>query len=361
MNSEQVQRSIEDMFRKRVSKDASIHNAYLSVHSDKLGIQMGVAAGASNGVPAHPDQRFYIASISKLFASTLFGIFVEKGLLSFEDPISSYLETDLLQGLHVYKGVDYTQEIRVKHLLNNTSGLHDMMEDTPKQGKGIVDLLFDEPDRTWTPRTVLEWAKQNLTCHFPPGQGFHYSDTGYHLLGLIAEKAAGMTYHEALRRYIFEPCGMEHSSFAHYSEPAKTSEHPIARLYGRGVDITEHRSLTLLFAGGGVISTMADLHKFMRALVQHEILRAETLESMKQWRKLFLGIDYGYGLMNIKTIPIFMPQRYNAWGNAGSTGTFMFYHPATDSYLVGALNHMGYSRKSFMLMLKTIDRLLKCK
>jgi D-alanyl-D-alanine carboxypeptidase len=359
--NQQVQQSIEELFRKRVRKDARIHNAYLSVQSEKLGIDLNIAAGSTGDVPAHPNQRFYIASISKLFASVLFGKLVESGLLTFDDPISAYIEPDLLEGLHVYKDVDYTAEIQIKHLLNNTSGLHDIMEDKPKQGKSLIDLMFDETSRTWTPRTVIEWAKQHLTCHFPPGQGFHYSDTGYHLLGLIVERVTAKPYHEALRHYIFEPCGMIHSSFANYSEPMEPSEHPMARLYGRGVDFTEYRSLTLMFAGGGIISTTADLHKFMRALVRHEIIQAETIEAMKQWEKFFLGIDYGYGLMNIKTVPIFMPQRYNAWGNAGSTGTFMFYHPATDSYLVGALNHLRYSRQGLMLMLKTIDKLVKCR
>lgn len=360
MKKEQVQAAIADFFRGKVQKDQYIRNAYLRVHSEKLGIDLSLAEGSTSGMPAHADQPYYIASISKLFAAVLVGILVEQERLSFEDPISLYVEPDILHNLHRYKGVDYTQEIRIKHLLSHTSGLHDFMEDRPQHGKPMTDLIFDQPNRDWTPRGVLHWAKEHLTPHFPPGKGFHYSDTGYHLLGLIVESVTELPYHEALRAYIFEPCGMVHSSFAHRSEAMVKSEYPLARLYGRNsIDITEYRSLTIMFAGGGVISTTADLLAFMKALVQQEILREDTMERMREWSKFFVGMEYGYGLMRIKTVPLLMPKRYNAWGNAGSTGTFLFYHPATDSYLIGALNQFRYHAKAIRMMLRIVDKVVR--
>ncbi|KIL37099.1 beta-lactamase [Cohnella kolymensis] len=361
MEKEKVQSLITDYFRKRVRADANIRNAYLLVHSDNLGIDLRIAEGSSGSIPANPNQPYYIASVSKLFASVLVGILVEKGMVSFEDYISLYVDPELLRGLHIYKGKDYTHDIKIKHLLNHTSGLNDFMEDKSKQGKNMVEMMFEEPSRSWTPQEVIQWSKEHLESHFPPGKGFHYSDTGYHLLGLIVEKITTKPYHEALRHYIFEPCEMHHSSFANYSEPIEKSEYPAAGLYGRNIDILQYRSNTIMFAGGGMISTTADQLKFMKALAHGEILSEDTFNKMKDWAKFFMGIDYGYGLMNIKTVPILMPQRYNAWGNAGSTGTFMFYHPATDTYIIGGLNHLRYSRKGIMLMLKTIDRLTKAK
>jgi len=73
-----------------------------------------------------------------------------------------------------------------------------------------------------------------------------------------------------------------------------------------------------------------------------------------------LGIDYGYGLMNFRTIPLLMPKKYNVWGNAGSIGSFMFYHPAMGIYLIGNLNPFRYHRKCIKLMFKIIDILSKC-
>ncbi|MCM3763767.1 hypothetical protein [Neobacillus niacini] len=63
--------------------------------------------------------------------------------------------------------------------------------------------------------------------------------------------------------------------------------------------------------------------------------------------------------MNIKTVPVLMPAKFNSWGNAGSTGAFLFYHPATDAYLIGTLNQFGYGQKGIRFMLQLTDKLLK--
>lgn len=139
--------------------------------------------------------------------------------------------------------------------------------------------------------------------------------------------------------------------------------HNAYNLYGRSINVTNYRSLSIDYAGGGIVATSEDLLKFMKALVNHELIRENTFEKMKDWagffNLFFIGIDYGYGLMNFKTIPILMPKKYNVWGNAGSTGSFMFYHPEMDTYIIGNLNQFGYHRKGIKLMFKVIDMLLK--
>lgn len=357
MEKTKVQREIEHLLKKKVEKDSKIHNAYLRVHSEKHGLDFHLADGKES---IHSEQPFYIASISKLFTSVLFGQLVEQGFCSYEDKISKYLEADILQDLHIYKGKDYTNEIKIKHLLNNTSGLHDFFEDKPAKGKSIVELILDEPDRTWTPKEIIQWAKENMKTHFPPGEGFHYSDTGYHLLGLILEKITESPYHEVLSKNILEPLDMKHTHFSRM-KPLEDSPHEIAKLYILNTEVTNYESMrSMVFAGGGIVSTTGDLLKFMKALVHHQILDKETIEQMRgDCGKFFLGIDYGYGVMNIKTIPVLMPAKYNSWGNAGSTGTFMFYHPATDAYIIGALNQAGYGQKGIRFMLQVADKLLK--
>ena len=356
LDKAKVQMEMEQFFKKRVEKDPKIHNAYLRIHAEKLSIDVNLAAGEE---AVHAEQPFYIASISKLFTGVLIGQLVEQGLCSYEDKISQYLDAEILTNLHIYKGKDYTNEIKIKHLLNHTSGLHDFVEDKPLVGKSIPDLLVAEPDRKWTPLSVINWAKENMKNHFPPGEGFHYSDTGYHLLGFIIEKITGLPFHEVLRKNIFEPLGMKHSHFSR-TEPLEPSPYKVANLYMRDSDITNNESLGILHAGGGIVSTTSDLLKFMKALVNGQILKKETLEKMKNdWGKFFLGIDYGYGVMNIKTVPVLMPAKYNSWGNAGSTGAFMFYHPATDAYIIGTLNQFGYGQKGIRLMLQLADKLLK--
>ncbi len=360
LDREKAQFLVAKHFGEMVRMDRRIHNAFLMTHSDRLGIHLNMAEGKTGGVPSSRHQPYFIASVGKLFTSVLTGILFEHGLLSYDDPIADYLDAEVMEGLHVYKGKDYSREIRIRHLLNHTSGLHDYFEDRPKHGKPMLNLLLDEPSRIWTPREVIQWSKDNLKSHFPPGRGFHYSDTGYHLLGLIIEKITSSPFHEALRIHIFRPVGMGHSCLWQHSKPDVKSQLPAAELFVGDRNIADSASLSMDYAGGGIMSTSEDLLLFMRALVHHELIREDTFEKMKDWARYFPGIDYGYGLMNIHTVPLFMPRKYNCWGNAGSVGSFMFYHPRLDLYVIGTLNRFRYHRKGVKLVLKCIDVFSKC-
>ncbi|MBM7615850.1 serine hydrolase domain-containing protein [Alkaliphilus hydrothermalis] len=359
MNREKVLTLMEDAFRKKVKKDKNIRNAYLLVHSDKLGIHLDVSEGSTDGLSSNPQQPNHIASIGKLFTAILLALLEQQGKLTYEDSIIQYLETGISEGLHVYKGIEYSHQIKIKHLLNHTSGLHDYFDDKPKDTKPMISQILEEPDYFWTPQEVILWSKKHLTPHFPPGEGFHYSDTGYHILGLIIEKVTGLPFHQALTEYIFDPLNMKHTYLAHYSEPREKSPYPVANLYTKDINVIHYRSLSIDYAGGGIIAPTEDLLRFMKALTNFDIISKASFEKMKDWSKFSIGIDYGYGLMNFVTIPVIMPSKYNIWGNCGSVGSFMFYHPVMDTYLIGNLNQFRYHSKGIRLMLKMIDILHK--
>lgn len=363
MKKEEVKSLLEKVFMDVVRKDSKIYNAYMLIHSDNHNIHMNMAEGYTAGAPSEPQQPYHIASIGKLFTSVLTGILYEKGKISYEDNIIKYLEEDLWNNLHIYNGIDYSSGIKIKHLLNHTSGLHDYFEDKPKHGKSMLQIIEEEPYRIWTPQEIIRWSKKNLRCHFPPGQGFHYSDTGYHIMGLIIEKITGMPFHAALESYIFNPFNMKDSYLATHLNSVKGSTYPVADVYFNNINASDYSILKDDYAGGGIVAPSEDLLKFMKALVKHEIIKKYTFDKMKDWAGFFslsfMGIDYGYGLMSFKTIPVLVPKKYHVWGNAGSIGSFMFYHPATDTYFIGNLNHFRYHRKGIRLMFKAIDILEK--
>ena len=90
-----------------------------------------------------------------------------------------------------------------------------------------------------------------------------------------------------------------------------------------------------------------------------QLISAATLETMKNDSgKLYLGIDYGYGIWQFKTIPVLLPKKYNCWGCVGATGAFMFYHPGLDTYLIGNFNDSSYMRKGLKFMKNAIKKLL---
>lgn len=361
MLNEKAEVALENRFRKIIQRNHKIHNAYMLIHSEKQGIHLNIAEGKTGSTTAHPKQPYFIASVDKLFTSVLIGSLEEQGKLSYDDSIALYLKSDLLSNMHIYKGKNYTNDIKIKHLLNHTSGLSDFVEDRPNQGKPMIDRLLDEPSRSLSPQYIIQWSKENLTSRFPPGKRFHYSDTGYLLLGLIIEKLMEKPFHEALNDYIFRPLEMNNSYMLQHSEPAIKSKFPVADCYIHQINITQNKRLGIDDAGGRIVATSEDLLKFMKALVNYQLLRKETMEKMKDWAKFSVGIDYGYGLMNFKHVPILMPRKFNGWGNAGSTGSFMYYHPELDAYFIGSLNHFRYHRKGIVLIFKMIDTLLKNK
>jgi len=59
-------------------------------------------------------------------------------------------------------------------------------------------------------------------------------------------------------------------------------------------------------------------------------------------------------------VPLLMPRKFNSWGVAGATGSFMFYHPEKDTYIIGNFNDFSYERKGVRYMLlNVINRLSK--
>jgi len=124
--------------------------------------------------PVKPDQLFQIGSISKSFIALSLLKMAEDNRLRLDDAV-----TDLLPDLPLAKAPRFT----VRNLLNHTSGLPD---DAPLFPRGM--------DGLW--------------CGFPPGGAMSYSNTGYRILGLIAEKIDGRPYAETIRERVLKPLGM---------------------------------------------------------------------------------------------------------------------------------------------------------
>jgi D-alanyl-D-alanine carboxypeptidase len=357
MKVEETKKSIENSLQKMIQSKANLKNVYLLVHSDRKNIHWNMAYGNTGDTPAIPEQPFHTASIGKAFTGILVAILMEKGLLRLEDSISLYLPNEVMDGLHILKGKDSSNDILIEHLLAHRSGLPDFYEDKPKQGKAFLQMLLDEPAREWTVQDTIDYSKKFLRPRFYPGKGCHYTNLGYNLLGLIIEKVTLMDYHEALHTFIFDPLEMENSYLSQYSDPLVKSSHPEATivLANQEVKFDQYRSFRSIYAGGQTVSTSEDLLKFMRALYEERLIKKETLDLLQQWSKRLIGIDLGLGLMRVRMLPL--TKKYNAWGHLGSIGSFMLYNPELDVYMIGNFNNNGYVRQSIQFAFNTFRKL----
>src|SRR6185503_3685881 len=141
-------------------------------------------ANLEKKVAATTSTNYRLASVTKQFTAMAIMILAERQKLSYEDRLS-----DFFPGFPAYG-----KQITVRHLLNHTSGL----------------LAYEDvmPDSTTVPLTdndVLRLMEQQDHTNFPPGSEFRYSNSGYVLLGLIVEKASGISFPDFLRKNIFRP------------------------------------------------------------------------------------------------------------------------------------------------------------
>jgi D-alanyl-D-alanine carboxypeptidase len=344
---------IEHSFRSQVRRDRRVRRAFLLVQSEKLGVDVRLGE-SGNGSPVHVDQPNHLASVGKLFTATLIAMLKERGELDFTDRIGAYLDADMMAGLHVYRGRDYSEEITVRHLLTQTSGLYDVFYPLWKK-------MMKDPSFRISTTDAIAWGKEHLKPVGEPGRKHHYTDTNYYLLGLIVERITGKPFHDVMHEFIFDPLGMSHAAMHGYSRPRESSEHSPAGLYIGDIDFSTIPGAPAIdYAGGSVIAPLSDYLLFMKALTGHRIIREETLQQMISDDVYMgfpmVGFDYGYSIWKPRTIPVILPPEMRCWGCVGVTGAFMFYHPGTESHIIGTFNDFAYRGKALNFMVRKVIR-----
>ncbi len=338
-----------------VQKDTSVKNCVLSVKTGDDSFSWSGAAGISNQnsqIPMKKDTPIYIASITKLYTSTVIMRLYEKGLLSFDDPMAKYLPEELIHAIHVYNTKDYTHEITIGQLLSHTSGIADYYEGVGRDGKSLFEIFLEEPERKWTINETIERAQNDLKPNFPPGTNASYSDTNFQLLGKIIEAITGKPLHVVYDELIFHPLNLTHTWLAVYSEPQNIQIAVPADVFDDDRNITKIRSNGSYWADGGIVSTTEEMIVFLKALKEGRIVSENTLKLMHNWHKIQFPFQYGYGTMYFK-LPSFMNKVMGVsplWGHSGSTGSFLYYSEDFDLYFAGTINQTKLKLKPFQLM-----------
>jgi D-alanyl-D-alanine carboxypeptidase len=159
--------------------------------------------------PVALEDHVRIGSITKTWTGTVILQLAQEGKLKLDDPVSKYRD-DVPNG----------ENITIEQLLNMRSGLYNYSESYE------LNLALDEtPERVWTPEELLEIALP-LPVYFPPGEGYHYSNTNTVLLGLIAEELEGKPLAEVIQDRILEPLDLTETAFPPSGSTPISSPHP---------------------------------------------------------------------------------------------------------------------------------------
>jgi CubicO group peptidase (beta-lactamase class C family) len=222
-------------------------------------------ADRAHGVPATVDTRFGVASVTKGFTAVAVATLIVEGVLSFDTPARTVLEDDL-----PLVGADVT----VRHLLGHTSGIGDYVDE--EAGSSDEEYVLTVPVHTLDTTEAYVPALEGFPPKFAPGERFSYSNSGYVILALMAERASGQDFHELVTDRVFAPARMGRTAFLLMDDlPGDAA----LGYLNDGRTNTLH--LPVCGSGdGGAFSTVGDLRSFWAALFGGRLLPLEMVEQL---------------------------------------------------------------------------------
>lgn len=285
---------------------------------------------------------YFTASITKLYTAAVIMQLRAEGRVELEVPVAAYLGGDILNGLHVLKGVDHSSRVTVRDLLAHTSGIAGYFDEKRRGGGTLVADVIAR-DRAWSIADALQSAAGDMKPHFVPGAAkkAFYSDTNYHLLGLLTEQLTGNSWEQEVSTRIVSRLGLE-NTWMFTAEDVSRYDDVAAIHYGRS-PVRIPLAMTSVRAHGGMVSTAEDGIVFLRAFMGGELFPAGYLaEMMSQWRRIFFPLQYGVGLMKYE-MPRMLSIGANTGpfiGHSGSSGSVLFHLPGPDLYISGTVNQL---------------------
>ncbi len=272
---------IDALAAQALSDPAAAGLSIAVARGDKVILSKGYGkADLENSVPATDASIFRIASVTKQFTAAAILRLAEKDKLALDDDITKYID-------YPTQGLTQGKSITIRHLLTHTSGI-----------KNYTDIpgFFDTVALDRSPEKVLDPVR-NLPLDFEPGTQWAYSNTNYHLLGMIIEKVSGVPYARHMQDEFFTPLNLTHTRYDIAAEiiPGR------ARGYGvisNASANASYLSMTIPYAAGGLLSTAGDLVQWQLALIDGKVISPDSYKQMATPAKLSDGsaTNYGFGL-----------------------------------------------------------------
>jgi len=222
------------------------------------------------------DSQYYIASINKFFVSAIILKLYTENKLDLEDKISKYLPEEVVRGLHLHNGKEFSNDLSIAHLMSHTSGLPCYLTDKQANGKTVMKELEAGIDQPWPIHKVIQEVKRMKT-HFPPGKEGRakYIDTNHQILGLIIENITGEPVNIVLKN-LFQELNLTKT---YVCEDANDKKFVPIRYKSE----TRHIPLFLTSTQNDIISTAKDQMTFLKAFFSGYFFPKERLNELEKW------------------------------------------------------------------------------
>lgn len=250
-------------------------------------------ANAETREAVKPGHLFRLASVSKLITAVAVMKLHEEGKLDLDAPVfgpEGILNDTIFMA---YSDKRYEQ-IKVRHLLNHTSGWSKRDGDPVFNSLYIARKLKVEPPAGF--EQIMSYTMKH-SLSYEPGKKYSYSNLGYVILGEIIEKVSGMPYQDYVTMHILKPVGIHDMHLGHsyfhekYQNEVKYyqegTDPKTFSINGSGLLVPAYyggNNMELLGAAGGWVASAPELAKFLTAIdafnIQPDILNPEDLELM---------------------------------------------------------------------------------
>lgn len=213
------------------------------------------AADRAHAVANTVEHRFGMASGTKTL--TAIGVLsaIADGLMPLDEPVRDLLADDL---------ASIDDRVTVRHLLNHRSGIGDYLDENADPDPR--DHVMKVPVHTLDGADGYLAAIDGYPQVFAPGSGFAYCNSGYVVLGVLLERATGMSYPRAISERVTGPAGMARTEFLRMDElPADAA---IGYLHPDGLRTNVLHLPVVGFGDGGAFTTVGDVHRLWAALIE---------------------------------------------------------------------------------------------
>ncbi len=247
-------------------------------------------------IPASVNTKYRIGSISKMFTATMIFQLIQEGKLSLDTHLATW-----------FPQLPNADKITVGEMLDHHSGLHNFTNDslyTSYMGKPMTEAGM---------AAIFAQEKPD----FEPGAKAEYSNANFVLLGYIIEKITGKAYADELKQRITSPIGLANTYYGGKTN-VNNNEAYSYQFNGRWTQQPE-TDMSIPGGAGAIVSTPADLVKFIEALFAGKLISPSSLEQMKTMKD-----NFGMAMF---IIPFYDKQGYGHNGGIDGFTSMLIWFP----------------------------------
>ena len=315
VNQQDYSKQIKSVMDEKWAEYASDNPGFNGTLSIRIISSKGDFFVTTNQDSTGGNVHFRGASTTKTFTAAAIMLLYQEGKLNIDDKITQTIPGKDIP--YVPSSADYAipykENITIRQLLGHRAGVFDVSNSpipenvsAPYAGVVYTDYIKESaPEHNFTFDELVGVVATHQLAYFAPNEGYHYSNTGYSILGKIIERVSGMSYSSFVEQRLLQPNGLENTYF-----PSLGNDRQLPAPYAKGYTYIEGElyettqdNMSPHIAEGNVITTADDLCKWAKLLYSGKVINSTLVAQMtdvkatgEEHKVYGLGTEYAEGL-----------------------------------------------------------------